>query len=91
MTGCKVVTTNFGALYETCGIWADYVTLDNQLVDRYADTLNRAIDNFWKEDNQKKLADQAKHYQQYWTWDNRIKQWEDLIGSFKLRQQVQAA
>ena len=91
MTGCKVVTTNFGALYETCGIWADYVPLDSNLVDRYADTLNRAIDSFWEKETQDKLSDQAIHYQKYWTWDYRIKQWERLIDSFKLSKQVQAA
>lgn len=91
MTGCKVVTTNFGALYETCGTWADYVTLDSNLVDRYADALNKAIDTFWEQGTQDKLADQVAYYQKYWTWDSRIKQWEQLIDSCKLCTQVQAA
>jgi len=76
--GLKVVTTNFGALPETCGVWADYVPLGepSEFIKRYAQALDHAVDA-WQLN-----TDQVQHYRKYWTWDARP-QWESLIGRYR--------
>jgi len=77
-SGCKVVTTNYGALYETCGTWADYVPLCNKLVDRYSKLLNNAIDTYW--DNYHWRKSQYNYYLNHWSWSTRQQQWQQLIN-----------
>ena len=81
--GCKVVTTNFGALYETCGDWADYVPLSNNIVERYTQALQYNIDNYWSFHETNMM--QRKHYNKFWSWENsnRVKMWENLINDLK--------
>ena len=79
--GCKVVTTNIGALYETCNVWADYVPLSNDFIDSYTNTLRHSIDTFW--DNQTERTLQQAFYKRFWSWDTRIKSWEKLINEFR--------
>lgn len=80
--GCKVVTTSFGALPETCGVYADYIPASANMVDRYVDALNRTIDTYWEDETQLKLIDQVSHYNHYWTWDYRINQWKTFLKEF---------
>ena len=74
--GLKVVTTNFGALPETCSVWADYVPLgdQNDFVKRYAQALDNAVDN-WQAN-----PDQVNFYRKHWSWDQR---WEKLLGRYR--------
>lgn len=83
MAGCKVVTTSYGALPETCGVWADYIPASADMVGRYTELLNNAIDTFWDDQVQAKLADQVKHYNQYWTWETRAKEWKSFLYQFQ--------
>lgn len=78
--GCKVVTTNFGALYETCGVWADYVPLSPNIVERYTKVLQYNIDHYW--DQYETTVEQRKHYNKFWSWQNgnRLNQWKQLIN-----------
>jgi glycosyltransferase involved in cell wall biosynthesis len=81
--GCKLVCTNLGALPETGGIWADYVTFDNnheKSVLRYSKLLNNAIETYWNDDVQEKIKEQIKFYNKYYSWDFRYKQWENLFN-----------
>lgn len=80
--GCKVVTTNFGALYETCSVWADYVPVTFNLVDQYTEALQYNIDNYWKNAVTTRWQQQS-HYAQFWSWDKRKTQWEKLLNEFK--------
>ena len=80
-SGCKVVTTNYGALYETCGTWADYVPLCNKIVDRYSKALNNAIDTYW--DNYTWRKSQYNYYLNHWSWEARQYQWQQLIQEVK--------
>jgi glycosyltransferase involved in cell wall biosynthesis len=77
--GCRVVTTNFGALYETCGDWADYIPLSNNIVERYTKALQYNIDNYWS--LYETTIQQRKHYNKFWSWQNsnRLNQWKQLI------------
>lgn len=81
--GCKVVTTSYGALPETCGLYADYIPASASMVDRYVDALNRAIDTYWEDETQFKLLDQVAHYDRYWTWKYRLNQWHDFLKEIR--------
>lgn len=81
--GCKVVTTSYGALPETCGVYADYIPASANMVDRYVEALNRAIDTYWEDETQFKLLDQVSHYSQYWTWEHRIKEWKAFFKEIR--------
>jgi glycosyltransferase involved in cell wall biosynthesis len=79
-SGCKVVTTSYGALPETCGVWADYVTFGNNvelLVQRYAAKLNDVIENY--KSHQELLIDQNSHYNKFYSWEKRIVEWQNLF------------
>jgi glycosyltransferase involved in cell wall biosynthesis len=82
--GCQAVVTNYGALPETCAGWADYVMFDAdriRLAETYAEALNKAIDDFWSSNTQDKLVDQTKYYNRFYSWEVRLKEWEDLFNN----------
>jgi glycosyltransferase involved in cell wall biosynthesis len=81
--GCKLVSTNLGALPETGNIWADSMTFDNDYKKsaiRFSKLLNNAIDTYWDEDVQEKLTEQMAFYNKYYSWDFRIIQWQKLFN-----------
>lgn len=85
--GCDLLVTNFGALYETCSEWATYVpyTSDKDvLADRYAKELNRRIDNYRHDDPIHER--QSMFFNNFWSWQNRIPQWRDLLSELSNRQ-----
>jgi len=80
--GCKVVTTNYGALPETCGEFASFVEFDSSaqnLIQRYADSLNTTIDNYGKNLYKEELEMQKQYYNNYYSWNTRIKEWENFL------------
>lgn len=82
--GCKVVTTNHGALPETCGDFADYVGYEpnqEELAKKFSISLNSAIDSILFEDHD--YHTQTKHYKKHWTWDSRQYEWFDFLDSIK--------
>jgi glycosyltransferase involved in cell wall biosynthesis len=79
--GCKIVTTNYGALPETCSNWATYVnyTVDRkELAGNYSKILNESIDNYWKECYDYK--EQSKWFNNTYSWENRAKEWKQFLG-----------
>jgi glycosyltransferase involved in cell wall biosynthesis len=84
--GCQTVVTNYGALYETCGEYADFVCYDSdhkRLARNYAKVLNRVIDSYWSTNNQEHLLEQTTFYNQNWTWEKRLKEWDLLLTKLK--------
>lgn len=82
--GLKVVTTNYGALPETCGDFADYVDFEpnqEELAKKFAVSLNSAIDTILFDEHD--YLTQHKHYEKYWTWDSRIEEWFDFLENIK--------
>ena len=53
--GCQVVTSNLGALYETCAPFGTLVGFDRNfynLEKKYSKALLKSIKNYWSEENQ---------------------------------------
>jgi glycosyltransferase involved in cell wall biosynthesis len=83
MAGLNLVTTNLGALFETCGSWAKFISYDSNnsnLITKYTHALNKTIDQFWEEENQAKLSEQSKYFNQFYGWSSRIKEWENFLS-----------
>ena len=81
--GCQIVTTNLGALPETCDHWASYVqhTHDvNKLIHSYAEVLNSTIDNYWHQ--QDFLYAQSICFNDQYSWHNRKNEWNNLLRGF---------
>lgn len=76
--GCRIVTTDLGALTETCGHWASYVPVDKNLVENYANLLNNEIDNYWN--NYDERIEQSKYFNNRYSWLLRKTEWENLLG-----------
>lgn len=80
--GLSLVSTNLGALPETGSEFATLVELPrtkDDLVVNYTKVLNEEIDSFWSK--QDKLKQQSDFYNQHYSWDNRIKDWEKLFNT----------
>jgi glycosyltransferase involved in cell wall biosynthesis len=81
--GCHVVTTNYGALPETCGEFSTMIEFDSSgqnLIERYADTLNSVIDNYKNDLYKDDLEMQTKYYNKYYSWNTRITEWNNFLN-----------
>lgn len=89
--GCQAVITNYGALFETCGEYGEFVAYDSdhdRLAQNYAKVLNRVIDNYWNPENQQLLLEQSEFYNREWTWQKRFTQWDNLLQRIRNNQSV---
>jgi len=70
--GCEIVTTNLGALYETCAPFGTFVGFDsnlNNLETKYKKTLLNSVKNYWSVENQKKLKLQHQTINLTYSWE----------------------
>ena len=84
--GCEVVTTNLGALYETCSPFATFVNFDrnfDNLEKKFEKTLLSSIENYWLESNQKKLQLQRDSINSTYSWDVRAIEWKKFLSEIK--------
>ncbi len=80
--GCEIVTTNLGALYETCAPFGTLVGFDRNfenLKEKYTKVLTDSIKNFWSEENQKKLKLQYETINTTYSWDVRAVEWKNFF------------
>tara|TARA_A100001201_G_scaffold98246_2_gene84686 strand:- start:873 stop:1808 length:936 start_codon:yes stop_codon:yes gene_type:complete len=83
IAGCKVVTTNYGALPETCGEFASMIEFEPNLAElakRYAVILGQAIDNYKDGLYKKQLENQVEYYKNHYSWDVRILEWRNFLN-----------
>jgi glycosyltransferase involved in cell wall biosynthesis len=80
--GCEVVTTNLGALYETCSPFGTFVSFDSNfdnLEKKYEEALLNSINNFWSKENQEKLKLQSEIINITYSWDIRSQEWKKFF------------
>ena len=80
--GCKIVTTDFGALPESCGGWAEHVNHSEDyknLAENYAASLNKMIDNY--QSNAHNIKDQSDWFNNYYSWHNRALEWNNFFNN----------
>jgi glycosyltransferase involved in cell wall biosynthesis len=80
--GCRIVTTDLGALPETCGQWArfvDYAYGDDltNLAEKYAAALNEEIDLVRQ--NMYSLQEQSQWFNNTYSWEYRAQEWKEFF------------
>jgi UDP-glucose:(glucosyl)LPS alpha-1,2-glucosyltransferase len=81
--GCEVITTNLGALYETCAPFGTFVNFDRNfenLEKRYSKVLLKSIKNYWSDENQHKLKLQSDTINATYSWDVRAEEWKNFFN-----------
>ena len=80
--GCEVVTSNLGALYETCAPFATFVGFDSDFDNfekKYQKALENSVKNFWSKENQKKIRFQQEVINLTYSWNVRSKEWISFL------------
>jgi len=84
--GCEVVSTNLGALYETCSPIGTFVGFDrnwDNLEKRYSKVLLKSIKNYWSSENQNKMKMQSESINATYSWDVRSVEWKNFFNEIR--------
>jgi UDP-glucose:(glucosyl)LPS alpha-1,2-glucosyltransferase len=82
MAGCLAITTNFGALPETCAEWAWMFPIDEQaeiICQRTHLSMRSALDLYDDPNTQSVLRAQSDYFQKFWAFEGRINAWRGLL------------
>jgi hypothetical protein len=80
------VTTNIGALPETSCGWADMSSMQSTLKEfsrRYIPILNNAINQYWEKYDKGIFLEQARFFNNQYSWENRIDTWKEVFTDIK--------
>ena len=81
--GCNTVTTNLGALYETCSPFGTFVNFDRNLDNlekKFGEVLSKVVKNYWSQENQNKLKLQEKSINSLYSWETRSLEWKNFFN-----------
>ena len=81
-SGLHVITTNFGALPETCAEWpiyVNYTTNHNMLADATAQAIDVAAGYLHKDIIQNHLEEQQKFYKRFYNWNKKGLEWKNFL------------
>ena len=84
--GCEVVSTNLGALYETCSPFGTFVGFDrdwNRLEKRYGKILLKSIKNYWSSENQNRMKMQSEAINATYSWNVRSVEWKNFFNEIR--------
>jgi glycosyltransferase involved in cell wall biosynthesis len=82
MAGCLAITSNYGALPETCASWAWMFGADERpevMADRALTLMVQAINGYDHPDLRTLLQQQSCYYQEFWSFENRLPAWQELL------------
>ena len=80
--GCHMITTNNGALFETCSEWPVYVQYDTNyknMSECFAYAIDSVVDYLHLDQCQQHLDDQQKFYKRFYSWDKRKIEWQSFL------------
>tara|TARA_Y100000590_G_scaffold352059_1_gene404480 strand:- start:1205 stop:1984 length:780 start_codon:yes stop_codon:yes gene_type:complete len=80
--GCEVVTTNLGALNETCSPFGKIINFEKnpeKLEKNYSKALLDSIKNFWSDKTQTKLKLQRDKINSTYSWEVRSSEWKNFF------------
>ena len=84
--GCEIVSTNLGAMFETCSPFGKLISFDRnfpEMEKNFERELILSIDNFWSEKNQKKLKLQSDTINLLYSWKTRSVEWKNFFNKIK--------
>jgi UDP-glucose:(glucosyl)LPS alpha-1,2-glucosyltransferase len=84
MAGCLAITTNIGALPETCAEWAWMMSVDEQgevIAQRTLQYMRQALDRYESNVVQMHLRMQSWYYQQFWSLEARLPVWKHVLDA----------
>ena len=80
--GCEVVSTNLGAMFETCSPFGKLISFDrnfDKMESIFKNVLLSSINNFWSNENQTKLELQRETINLLYSWETRSNEWKNFF------------
>jgi UDP-glucose:(glucosyl)LPS alpha-1,2-glucosyltransferase len=80
--GIHVITTNFGALPETCSEWPTYInyTKNHELMaESFAHAIDASAHYLHEEGMQNYLDEQQKFYKRFYSWERKGSEWTNFL------------